>query len=94
MVHIIPRTGGDGLSLSVPENMISPEVQMQVKRQLQDVLQVMLGIKTEKTPASPVKKDKDAEKASIPADAQGKSAPEKGTDLDAITNMLAGGKDG
>lgn len=44
MVHIIPRLSGDGLALGVAENPIAAEVQEQVKKQLQAVLNATLGV--------------------------------------------------
>ena len=84
MVHLIPRLSGDGLALSVGEGEIAKEVQAQVKAQLQAVLAPMIGAKEPFKGGNIAVSD-----GSKPSHSQHDS----GSDLDAITDMLAGGKE-
>ncbi len=79
MIHVIPRLSGDGLPLAVPEAKIAPEVQQQVKAQLAAVLAGKQGL------APPSVMPAGTEAAQV--------QPVEKSDLDAITDMLAGDKD-
>ncbi|MBI3033638.1 HIT domain-containing protein [Candidatus Woesearchaeota archaeon] len=78
MVHLIPRLSGDGLLLSVGEGDIAGEVQAQVNAQLKPALSAFPG-------------SNEPSKHATPAAGKETSGTHSSSDLDAITDMLAGG---
>ncbi len=103
MVHVIPRISGDGLALSVPENRIAPEVQSQVKAQLRSALG-LLGKDLHKAIESKAHGKAEIQPETAEAKAHGKAKiksdvvkskeAQSKPNLDSITEMLAGGKNG
>ncbi|MBI2574549.1 HIT domain-containing protein [Candidatus Woesearchaeota archaeon] len=106
MVHIIPRLTGDGLALSVAENPIAAEVNEQVRKQIQAVLGAALGAAPSSAPAEMPeavsgRAEPAAEKPIVPeerkkvgSDSDKQDSSGNGVDLDTITNMLLGGRNG
>ncbi len=93
MVHIIPRTAGDGITLSVPENKIAAEVQATVKSQIHDTLKSVFGIAS----AAQIEDKSKKEDENKPAEKKNEEKPEtpkSKADLDSITQILAGDKRG
>lgn len=86
MIHVIPRLAGDGLALTPLENDIAPEVQSQVKLQLQEILASRHGLPAPQGQEEKAMPKKPAGKKAKKA--AGVKAEPKKSDLDSITGLL------